>query len=266
MTTISKGYIDLPAGQVHFHRQAHPGGDGSVVVYLHQTASSGKMWYQVMQRLHGIGSQYAFDTPGFGGSFDPPHMPSMTEYVDWLFAAIEAAGIRRFHLVGHHTGACIGVEMATRYAEAVRSLSLIGPVPLSAEEREAFRKVYSAPMSPTADGSYLKQTWDYLAGLGAGSSLDLHHRELVDTVRAYYGRYQAYSAVWSQDFVEHFLRATCPMLIMCAPRDVLLDYFERAKGLRPDSRSVMLEGANFEPDQDPEGTARAIGAFVRQIE
>jgi pimeloyl-ACP methyl ester carboxylesterase len=143
---------------------------------------------------------------------------------------------------------------------------MIGPVPLTKAERDEFRKHYSTPFSPDPAGAYLKKTWDYLRGLGAHSDLTLHHREFVDTCRAYLGRYKAYSAVWDQDFTALFQRIACPLLLMCAPQDVLIDYLERARQLRPDARSLLLKGANFEPDQDPDGTAGAIRSFLAAIE
>ena len=141
---------------------------------------------------------------------------------------------------------------------------MIGPVPLTEAERNEFRKHFSTPFSPTVDGGYLKQTWDYLATLGADSDLALHHREIVDTLRAYYGRFQAYSSVWNQDFTTLFQQLTCPLLLMCAPKDVLIDFFERAQTLRPEAAAVLLGGANFEPDQDPAGTTTALRHFLEK--
>ena len=258
---IRKGYVDTTLGQIHYRERR---GTGRTAVFLHQTASSSAMWSAVMERLP-EGRYIALDTPGFGGSDDPDGMPSMPQYAGWLREAIDACGIEAFDLVGHHTGACIAVEIVSAIPDRVNSLAMIGAVPLTAEEREAFREHYSSPISPTEDGSYLQTTWDYLRGLGAHSDLALHHRELLDTARAYYGRFQAYSAVWDQDFVAPFEAATCPMLLMCAKDDVLYDYFERAKTMRPDAAHELLGGANFEPDQDPGGTAQALSDFWAKL-
>jgi pimeloyl-ACP methyl ester carboxylesterase len=221
------------------------------------------MYVKAIERLAGEFPMYALDTPGFGGSFDPEGMPGMTQYCAWIMAAIDALGIEKFHLFGHHTGACIGVEIAARHPARVAKLMMIGPVPLTQEEREEFRQHYSSPFAPTADGDYLKDTWDYLEGLGSNADLDLHHRELVDTARAYMGRYQIYTSVWDQDFPSYYAEVSCPILIMSAEDDVLNPYFERAKKLRPDAQATMLKGANFEPDLDPDGTVAAIRSFLR---
>ena len=258
MSKLSKGYADTSGGQLHYH---HFAGDGVPVIFLHQTASSGKMYYDVMDRLSGR-SMYAMDTPGFGGSFDPDDMPSMAQYGAWILEALDSIGINDFHLFGHHTGACIAAEIIAAQPARAKTCMMIGPVPLTKEEREAFREHYSTPMSPDSKGDYLKTTWDYLQGLGAHSDVELHHREFVDTCRAYMGRFKAYSAVWDQDFTALFEQMDCPLLLMCAPDDVLIDYLDRAKKMKPDAESRLLKGANFEPDQDPDGTANAIRDFL----
>jgi pimeloyl-ACP methyl ester carboxylesterase len=156
-------------------------------------------------------------------------------------------------------------ELAVNSPGRVKSAMMIGPVPLTQTERDEFRQHFSAPMSPDPDGAYLKQTWDYLAKLGADRIVELHHRELVDTVRAYMGRFKAYSAVWDQDFTALYARITCPVLIMAAQDDVLWPYFERAQELRPDARAAIIEGANFEPDLDADGVAENVRKFILDL-
>lgn len=259
---ILKGYANIAAGQVHYRRLHGP---GAPVVCLHQTASSSAMWVKVMERLAGARAFIAFDTPGFGGSFDPTQRPpSMRTYAEWVREALDALGVGQFHLLGHHTGACIAVELAVHHAERVLSCSMIGPVPLTQAERDEFRKHYSTPFAPTAEGRYLKTTWDYLAGLGAHHDLALHHRELLDTARAYMGRFMAYSNVWDQDWTALYKKVSCPLQIMCAEDDVLHAFFGRARELRPDADAVTLKGANFEPDLDPDGVVRAYRAFLER--
>lgn len=259
---ITKGYANIPSGQIHYRRLHGP---GDPVICLHQTASSGAMWVKLMERMRGERHFIAFDTPGFGGSFDPPGMPaSMEIYSDWLMEAIDALGISRFHVMSHHTGACIAVEMAKKYPERVLSVAMIGPVPLTEEEKAEFKKHYSSPFSPTADGNYLQTTWDYLRGLGAHGDIALHHRELLDTARAYMGRFYAYSNVWRQDFNTPFMGLKVPMLLMAAQDDVLYPFLGRAREMRPDADWAELDGANFEPDLDPDGLTAAYRGFLRR--
>ena len=267
-----KGYVSTSHGQVHYRTTVEPGATASravPVIYLHQTASSSAMYEKVMAQMREAQpgrAAYALDTPGFGGSFDPDGMPSMPDYGRYLTAAIDALDIERYHVFGHHTGACIAAELISDHPARVASAGFIGPVPLTKDERDEFRKHFSEPMSPTDDGSYLQQTWDYLVGLGSNHLLDLHHRELLDTVRAYHGRFQAYSAVWDQDWTALYETMTCPLLIMCAEDDVLWPFFARAQELKPAAKAAVIKGANFEPDLDPEGVVNAYARFLTEID
>jgi pimeloyl-ACP methyl ester carboxylesterase len=258
--TIRRGYVDVPDGQIHTRMTGS--GAATPLLCLHRTAASGVMWEGVMQAIGRDRPVYAIDTPGFGGSFDPAGMPSMKEYVRWASQAADALGLQRFHIVGHHTGACIATELAATQPERVASLSLIGIAYLNDAEKTEFKKIFSSPFSPNANGDYLKTTWEYVAALGANRSLPLQHQEFLDTARAYLGRYQAFSAVWDQDFAELFAQVKCPILAMCADDDVLWPFFQRAVDARPDAKSRVLKGATFSPELDTENTVAALREFL----
>lgn len=262
---ITKGYADSQGGQIHYRHI--PGNSRTPIIFLHQTASSGRMWEKVMLRLAGRGPLYAMDTPGFGGSFDPPEasQPAISDYAAWLLEAIDSLGIKQFHLAGHHTGACIGVEIAARHPDRVASLTMIGPVPLTAEERLEFSKYFGTPFQPNVSGSYLLENWEYLRNLGAHADPLLINREMSDQLRAWWGRVQSYKAVWNHDFVAAYKKVTCPLLIGAADEDVLAPYLDRAKEMRPDAKVMRISGANFEPDLDTEGVSSSISAFLDAI-
>ncbi len=257
---IKKGYVDCSAGQIHYAQRA---GSGVPIVCFHQTASSGVSYHRIM-RAGGLDNPiYAIDTPGFGGSFDPEGMPAFEQYASWLFEALTALGVNEFYAMGHHTGAGICVELAARHPAAVTGMILIGPYPLTAEEREEFRQHFSTAISPTEDGGYLMTTWRYLAGLGATGELEVHHRELLNHVRAYEGRFKTYTAVWDYDFTTPYKNASCPILLMAAEDDVLRPYLERSQELQPGATVAEVSGANFEPELDAEGIVAALRNFVR---
>lgn len=262
---VRKSYVDTSGGQIHVRSMA---GEGVPLVFFHQTASSGQMWLKTMQHLAGQWPMHAFDTPGFGGSFDVTDevTPTMTEYVGWLGEAVRALGIERCHVVGHHTGSCIGVELAARQPDLVASLTMIGPVPLTDEERVEFSKHFGTPFVPVVSGSYLLENWEYLRQLGADADPQLLHREMADQLRAWTGRVKSYSAVWGQDFPHFYMQVTAPMMIAAAPDDVLHAYLGRAAEMRPDARVLPIDGANFEPDLDAANFARGLASFLRDVE
>lgn len=261
MSLIRKAYVDVSAGQVHYRYVA---GKGMPVVFLHQTASSSQMWIKTMDRLAGEFSVFALDTPGFGGSFDPTGNPPMTQYVEWLREALLALGIKRAQIVGHHTGGCIGTELVARHPEMAQSLAVVGPVPLTAEERLAFSKSFGLPFNPTVSGGYLLDNWQYIRDLGAAKDVMLFHREMTDQMRAWWGRVMSYGAVWGQDWTTHYKNVKCPLWIGAAPDDVLYPVFDRAREIRPDAEAHVLEGANFEPDLGTDRFLEALTPFLRK--
>lgn len=256
---IEKGYVGIAEGQVHYRYRE---GEGLPVVCFHQTASSSAMFERMMEEYPGPEPIYALDTPGFGGSYDPQGQPTIADYSDRLVDAMRALGIDRAHLFGHHTGASIAVEIAARLPELAASLAMIGPVTITAEEAAMFKEVYPKDFQIQPDGSHLQKMWDYVAEIGGGASVELHHREFVDTARAWQGHIKVYSAIWDQDFTELYQKADCPILIMCSPDDVLWSIFERAQALRPDAKVVELGGTNFQPDEVPGDVAQALADFV----
>lgn len=264
MTAIRKAYVDLAEGQVHYR---HRVGTGPAIVLLHQTASSSAMWDKVMTRWPGTHSLFALDTPGFGGSFDPEGLPDMARYTAWVAEAIDRLDLGRPHVVGHHTGAAIGLNLAATAPERVASLALIGPALLTQDERAAFAKRLGAPFAPTRSGAYLLMNWEYLRVGGADDDIALLHREMVDMLRAWTARPHAYRAVWNTDAAPLYRAISCPSTALAARDDILFPYLDRLGDLRPDIRRVVLDkGANFEPDLAPEALVSALATHISWAE
>lgn len=258
---VDKAYVRIPEGQIHYARVA---GEGAPVIFIHKTVSTYRMWLPVMERLGGRHEMIAFDTPGFGESFDPAEEVPMAQYAAWLMAAIRALGIERFHIVGHHTGACIALDLAAQNPEAILSLGMIGPAPLSDETRAYNAGKYGPPFAPTDSGGYLLDNWAYIRWAGADDKA-LANREMSAMLRSWQTRSWAYAAVWKQDFADIYKAIDVPLAIQCAPDDVLWDAFQTARELRPDALVTVLSGGkNYETDLVPDEVAAGIAAQVAQ--
>src|SRR6476619_7075210 len=66
----------------------------------------------------------AIDLPGSGESSKPAGPYSTEGYADQVAAFMAAAGIERAHVAGVSLGGAIGLHLAARHPERVRSLSL----------------------------------------------------------------------------------------------------------------------------------------------
>lgn len=228
---------------------------------------------------------YAPDMPGFGSSFDPSptHIIEISNrgtawYAAVFISALETIGVfsmssnskakgQKVHIIGHHSGAVLAVELAATHPDLVASISLLGPTVMDASERAAMKEQYFQTFNePVTDGSHLRKTWEYLAHMGVGSNLDLWQREAIDHIRAWKGRNLIYGAVWAQDAEKLYAAVQCPILLMCARDDVLIKFFEHVKSLRPEARAVEVQGANFSPDRDADGVGRYWKQFLEEIE
>jgi pimeloyl-ACP methyl ester carboxylesterase len=262
-TRVLRGYVDTPSGQVHY-RTCGPSGL-PVIAFFHQTASSSRMFELVMASLGDRFKTYAFDTPGFGQSWQPTSVPSVQWLGERLIEAIDALRIEKLVVCGHHTGGCIGLEIALSIPSRVPALSIIGPVTPTAEERIEFAKVFTKPFEPEASGAFLPVAWQYLKNIGAASSTELHTAELVDHLIAWRTMPMAFGAVWQQDVAAGLKRVTMPLQLMCSKDDVLWPMFGRACELRPDASTAIVGGGDYQPDRDPQGVARALQSFIGQL-
>src|SRR5690348_6394363 len=70
----------------------------------------------------------ALDLPGHGGS-EGPALDSIVAMAAWVLRAASASGIERLRLAGHSMGALVALEAASRGAERIEALALLGFVP-----------------------------------------------------------------------------------------------------------------------------------------
>ena len=232
---------------------------------------------------------YAPDMPGFGGSFDPT--PDQEKdistlgtkwYCEVFISALKTLELWSasvgLHIIGHHSGATLATELAATHPAEIRSILLVGATVMDAAERAKMKEKFFAPFNaPEPSGAHLLKTWNYLSNMGIGlspeaSSIDpedsrivLWQRELLDHVRAWKGRTQIYGAVWNQDKPKLFSMVKCPILVACAPDDVLFPYFKNVKQLRPDAEVYEAKGANFALDRD-DGLGKRWEIFLDKIE
>ena len=263
---IKKAYVDTREGQIHYR---HTSGSDHLtpLVMIHQTTSSSVMFEAIMMRLSQHYHMIAPDFPGYGNSFVPENVPDIGYYSDAIIEGLNTMGIIDFHLFGHHTGGGIALDMAVRFPDRVKSLSIVGPVYISEEERVDLRAITTElvdQLTPKADGSHLLAGWKMLEIYGAHASVELHHREALIHLKAWKGCRQAFNAIVNQDFAGMFDRVSGPLLILCSPDDVLWPYFVKAREARPDAESVIIKGRDYECDLDPDGVANAVHLFLQK--
>lgn len=230
----TRGYVDGPMGQMHY-REA---GQGPAVLLLHQTPWFSVQYSNVMPLLAAGGVRaLAPDTPGYGFSPVPAGQPAFEQYADQLVALLDARGIERATVVGHHTGAGLALAFAQRHPRRVRCLVLHG-VPLYTDAERAAKLAAVPPPAPLqADGSHLSQQFatvreKFMHGRG---SLEGVQWSVLGAALAEDRELKAYRALFGWSGANAALRSvTAPTLLLSSSDDSLHKATQQARALRPD--------------------------------
>jgi pimeloyl-ACP methyl ester carboxylesterase len=265
---IKKAYVDTKLGQIHYRYTTGPK-NAPVLILIHQTTSDSEMFEKVMTRL---GKHYsriiAPDFPGYGESFPIEKNMGIPWYADVFMEALNNLGVKKFHVVGHHTGGFIALDMKVRYPDRIKSLNIVGVLYGTEKEKEPIRKICTEQNNltiPVADGSHLIRGWKQLEQYGAGkTSVEHHQREAMVHLKAWKGGALAFTSALDYDFIKSFDKVKGPLMIMSSKEDVLYPYFEPARKARPDAKAVIVKGWDYEFEVDPDGCANAIHGFVQK--
>ena len=99
---MSRCLLDSRMGQVHCIVAGE--GAGVPLLLLHQTPRSVDEYAEVLPLLARERRVIALDTPGYGCSDRVPGQPSIADYAGAAIDVLDALGIERATVVGHHTG------------------------------------------------------------------------------------------------------------------------------------------------------------------
>ena len=261
--TIRRAFADLTDGQVHYAQCGSA--DAEAVLLLHQTPRS---WAEYREVLPILGARYpaiAMDTIGFGDSVVPAWPASIERWAAVAAELLDALGIAQAHVVGHHTGGVIAVELAAAFPDRVRSL-VLSSTPLV---DESFRRARAQrppidEVEPQADGSHLAGLWQRRQPFYPPNRPDLLYAFVLDAMKVLDRVEQGHRAVASYRMEDRIARVTQPVLVIRATADPFASPHaaELCARLR-NARLVEIEGGMVPlPDQMPEAFAAAVLEFL----
>jgi haloalkane dehalogenase len=232
-------YVDLPHGQMHGRIADHAGGPW--VVLLHQSPSSSAMYDALIPHLAADFNVIAPDNPGFGNS-DAMTEATMDDFARAIAGVLADFGVQTCHVFGHHTGAAIGVSLATLFPELVTKIALCGPPVLTNQARLSLPNM--APIEEMrGDGSHLMAMWARLRAKEVNAPPAISTRELGLAFSASAHTKSAYQAVASQDFTAQLEALSQPVLMFAGERDSLFSALPAAAAARPNDLCITLEDA-----------------------
>jgi pimeloyl-ACP methyl ester carboxylesterase len=258
---VERGYADTPMGQVHYREM----GSGEPVLLLHQTASSSDMFTELMPYLANDYRVIAMDTLGFGDSDQPDEPPGVEGYARNIAQFLDALGIEKAYVIGHHTGAAFASEFASTYPDRVIKLVLSGQPDYDPEVRP--QKIAGIqPADVQADGSHLEKAWQRSApGMKRWATPEQIHRAVVDNLKAGPKYYFAYLAVFNQDVRTRIPKIAAPTLLVSGENDV---FVERQEQLKPMFKSaetyVFKDTGAITMQEKPEEFAKLVTDFFKK--
>jgi pimeloyl-ACP methyl ester carboxylesterase len=263
MTKIRRAFADLSVGQVHYASCGDP--RGHTVLLLHQSPRS---WAEYRHVLPLIGERFravAMDTAGFGDSNEGSVPASIEQWARVAIELLDALGIARAHVVGHHTGGVIAVELASAFAKRVHGL-VLSSTPYT---DEAFRRARAErppidEVATSGDGSHLAALWRKRQGFYPPDRPELLEAFVLDALKVSGRMEEGHRAVAAYRMEERIAKIRQPTLILRATDDPFAaPHAAELKMHIPQARIVDIEGGMVPlPDQMPEAFAEAVLDFL----
>jgi len=274
---ISRGFVDVAEGQVHF-RRAGQGGEVPLVM-IHASPGSSKMLSPLILACAAERAVIASDTLGNGDSSAPfGTAPDLADFADGHLRALTALGVERFDLYGTHTGAGVAVEMAIAAPGRVRRVVLDGMSLYTPDECADMLRHYAPGVPIDLHGSQFNWVWHFVRDVylfwpwyrrdaahrrdvGLPSAMVLHDKA-VEVLKALDTYHLSYLASIGYDKRARLPLIPCPALVTCNRSDMLWQYFEAIIGLVPGGRHAVNPGIGS--PEAAQATARLLLDFFAE--
>lgn len=125
----------------------------------------------------------------------------------------------------------MATEMAMLYPEQVMSLTVVGPCLLTREEQieHVSGGLLEYKTKPVMDGSHMMKVWNILQKQEDEWDVLKMNQEALDWIRAWDGKVQCYTNVFTQPLIKITGEVKCPVLGMASEKDILYEYLPRLK-------------------------------------
>ncbi|HZF85085.1 MAG TPA: alpha/beta hydrolase [Burkholderiaceae bacterium] len=261
MNRIRRAFADLSVGQVHYAACGDP--QARAVLLLHQSPRSWREYRAVLPLLGLRWHAIAMDTAGFGDS-EGRGSASIAHYAQVALELVEHLGLAQVHVVGHHTGGVIAVELAAAAPQRVASLTLSStPFTDAAFRAERATRPPIDEVPSSADGGHLAALWQRRQSFYPADRPDLLQAFVRDAL-AVDDPEAGHRAVASYRMEERVGHIRQPVCILRATHDPFAaphaaDWVHRL----PQAQLFEIEGGMVPlPDQMPEQFAEAVDRFL----
>lgn len=262
---IRRAFADLRDGQVHYAQCGAV--DAQPVLLLHQTPRS---WAEYRAVLPILGARYraiAMDTIGFGDSARPGWPATIERWAAVAAELLEAIGVERAHVVGHHTGGVIAIELAATFPGRVGRLVLSStPFTGAAFRRARAEQPPIDHVETSEDGAHLAGLWRRRQPFYPRGRPELLNAFVADALEVIDSVEEGHRAVGRYHMEDRIARVVHPALVIRATADPFASPHAAELCARlPHARLVDIEGGMVPlPEQMPERFAAAVLEFLAQ--
>jgi len=255
-------------------------GQGTPVVLLHGSASSGKQWRSLTDHLKGHFRIITPDLPGYGRSAIPATTrQSLKDSAQSIVTVIDQIE-EPVHLVGHSFGGAVALKIATLWPEKIRSLTLIEPAAFSAFWAEhgleatetsdfiALGQSVGAQLSRGQTHNAMKQFIDFWNGKGTWqrSSFELQAKLAPAIVQVL----NDFDALSGDTMTEWELAGVvCPVQILrgdTSPAVMATLAHNLVSKLPFATQTVFANAGHMLPLTDPHLVDPAIDSFIKNVD
>lgn len=258
---MKRAYADTAEGQIHYCTD----GSGELLLLLHQTPLSSEEYALMIPILATKYRVFAMDTPGYGNSGKGLRKYLIEDYARRVLGFLDAIGIRRTSIVGHHTGALIAVEVAVTHPERVDKLILSGcPYYEAGVAERLLNDDRFQPMQIKEDGSHIIKMWQVAKSYSPQSKPEVWNKVVTNNLKAGEDAEDGHHAVFKYRTQERLPLIKCPTLVLSGTRDVFYKRVDVVKNLIARSRIKIIDGGGvWVGFEMPQEFAEAILEFLR---
>lgn len=187
MAKPRRQFVDGPFGQVHIRTaNAEATSNNLPLICLHQSPKSSREFVKLMKAYPKDRTLIGIDSPGHGESdlLDTIDQATIENYAKSAWVAIDALGIDKIDILGHHTGSKVAVEMAFQQGSRVREIVMISALVLTLEEIAYFESMFQTIAIDEA-GTRFQDMWaKSIEHRGKGVSLEDLADSFAENLRA----------------------------------------------------------------------------------
>ncbi|MFD1814664.1 alpha/beta fold hydrolase [Rhodococcus gannanensis] len=258
------GYADTSFGQLHYAEQ----GTRPVLLLLHQTPRSWDEFRELIPLLASDFRVIAMDMVGFGASATLDAPQTIEAFAQGAWELLDALGVERVSVLGHHTGAAVAMDMAAAPGDRIDAVVLSSCPWADAEYRAGHTGAGGVDCAERVpDGGHLRTLWDLRRPYYPEPVTDLLDRFVHDALAYGVDPAEGHRACGRYRMEDRIGEVRAPVLLIGAGADPfsmphLPTLRERLTGASSVVDVVIEKGTVALVEREAPSVAKAVRAFA----